>query len=131
MKTFFKASDVKGKWGPPVTFSPSLKKGTTRLQCERHERKITKIQVKKKTNSRKDTKQIASFFDKRKDMHSEKGFYANSTGVAMILANITVGAWQVDPSTAIATPQRNTGTPILKPQNHLKNKIHYNLNLKM
>jgi len=66
VKTFFRASDVKGKWGPPVIFSPSRKKGTTRL---------------------------------------------SSIGVAMKLANITVGAWQRDPSDAIATPHSNTVTP--------------------
>ena len=37
--------------------------------------------------------------------------YLNSKGVAMKLANITVGAWQRDLSIAIATPQSRTVTP--------------------
>lgn len=60
-----------------------------------------------------------------------KGYevYASSTGVAMILANITVGAWQADPSNAKATPHRNTGTPVLQ-QKWPPNKRHCNLKSK-
>lgn len=39
-------------------------------------------------------------------------FNLNSMGVAMKLANMTVGAWHDDLSTAIAIPHRNTVTPI-------------------
>lgn len=38
--------------------------------------------------------------------------YLNSIGVAMKLASITLGAWQKDPSNAIAIPHRNTVTPV-------------------
>lgn len=38
--------------------------------------------------------------------------YLNSIGVAIQLAIITVGALQRDPSAAIASPQRNTVTPV-------------------
>lgn len=38
--------------------------------------------------------------------------HLNSIGVAMKFASITVGAWQDDPSNAIAMPQRNTVTPV-------------------
>lgn len=39
-------------------------------------------------------------------------FYLSSNGVAIKLANITVGALTEDPSTAIASPHRNTVTPV-------------------
>lgn len=39
-------------------------------------------------------------------------FYLNSSGVATKLESITVGAWQRDPSTAMASPQKNSGTPV-------------------
>lgn len=45
-------------------------------------------------------------------MKSKVNGYLSSIGVAMKLANITVGAWQRDPSDAIATPHNNTVTPI-------------------
>lgn len=38
--------------------------------------------------------------------------YLNSIGVAIKFASITLGAWHRDPSNAIATPQRNTVTPV-------------------
>lgn len=38
--------------------------------------------------------------------------YLNSIGVAIKFASITLGAWHRDLSNAIATPQRNTVTPV-------------------
>ena len=34
VRTFFRASDVRAKWGPPEITSPKRKKGTTRLKCQ-------------------------------------------------------------------------------------------------
>jgi len=45
-------------------------------------------------------------------MTARNAYYLNSIGVAIKFASITVGAWQNDPSNAIAIPQRNTVTPI-------------------
>lgn len=47
--------------------------------------------------------------------------YLNSIGVAIKFASITLGAWQRDPSNAIAIPHRNTVTPVNEALVHLKN----------
>jgi len=49
--------------------------------------------------------------------------YLNSIGVAIKFASITVGALQRDPSNAIASPHRNTVTPVNETlvHVHLKN----------
>lgn len=49
--------------------------------------------------------------------------YLNSIGVAIKFASITVGAWQWYPSNAIASPHRNTVTPVNETlvHVHLKN----------
>ena len=43
-----------------------------------------------------------------------KKTHLSSNGVAMKLASITVGALTEDPSNAIASPQRQTVTPVTK-----------------
>lgn len=47
--TFFNASEVSGKWGPPEMTSPNLKKGTTRLKSKTTgiDQNITKREVGK------------------------------------------------------------------------------------
>lgn len=44
--------------------------------------------------------------------------YLNSIGVAIKLASITLGAWQRDPSAAIAIAHRKTAAPVQR-QSHI------------
>lgn len=51
---------------------------------------------------------------KRMESIFKDSYYLNSIGVAIKFVSIIVGAWQYEPSNAIAIPQRNTVTPIWK-----------------
>lgn len=55
VRTFFKASDVKGKWDPPEITSPKRRKGTTRL----------KSRIKANINVQTRIKSIMCVFEKK------------------------------------------------------------------
>lgn len=101
VRTFFKASDVKGKWDPPEITSPKRRKGTTRL----------KSRIKANINVQTRIKSIMCVFEKKSHQVWIEATYCCFCVILMFWLGFLALTWisNVFPNMLYETKQYSSG----------------------